>query len=742
MFRPFLLLIALLGFASTVQAQSNTLNVRVLDSLTHEPLIGVTIRTAGAKPVGSVTDAEGQAKIANLPDGPLTLKISLIGYKNATLNLTLPLTQADSVITVGLSSTEAALEEVTVSATRTTSRIEDLPIKVEVLGQEDMDEEAAVVPGNVGSILGDISIIHIQRTSLTTGNQGVRMQGLDSKYTQILRDGLPLYEGFSGNLGVLQIPPLDLKQVEIVKGSASTLYGGGAIGGLINLVSRKPSAGHPDLTVILNRSSRQETNLNSYYANTWGKTGLTLFAGYTNQVGVDVNGDGLTDLPEIKQFTLHPRGFFTLGEHDKLDVGYDFVTEKRVGGDVKAIYNPEPGHTYIVSNDLYRHTLDATYDHTFKEGHSITGRGTFSYFNRTQVNKGFGFSGNQTSGYYEVVDYLKKGKHSALFGANFTLEQFRKSAGDTSNLTNFNYQTTGVFIQDDYVISPKVTFQGGLRLDHHNVYGDFFLPRLSILTKPNEHFTVRTSIGTGYKTPNVFVNLIGNDSTANALYSYRTLQALEPGLRPERSLSLNMDIAYQGHFGEHFTVQLDQAFYYTYIRNPLVLVADLSNPVKPLTRLRNANYNLRSIGTDTYLRMTYDEIEFYLGYNYTVSKRDGATDQTFVPFSPQSKFSFTTAYSIPDKWRFGIEASWVGNQYLYNNNRVPNYWLWAAAVERKMGRVSLILNAENIFNVQQLKFGSRFGQVVTGPITSPNSLPIWAPQEGTIANIALRYKLN
>lgn len=110
---------------------------------------------------------------------------------------------------------------------------------------------------------------------------------------------------------------------------------------------------------------------------------------------------------------------------------------------------------------------------------------------------------------------------------------------------------------------------------------------------------------------------------------------------------------------------------------------------------------------------------------------------TFLPYSPRDKFSFTLAYSIPDQWRWGIETSWVGNQYLYDNGRVPNYWFWAAAIERMFGKVSLVLNAENLFNVQQIQFGP----VVTGPRNNPSIAPLWAPQEGRIVNLALRYKL-
>jgi len=127
---------------------------------------------------------------------------------------------------------------VVVSTTRSNDRIENATTKVEVLGLEEMNEESTIKPGNIASILGDVSGVQIQQSSATSGNANVRIQGLDGRYTQIIRDGMPLYGGYSGGFGILSIPPLDLRQIELIKGSSSTLYGGGAIGGLINLVSK------------------------------------------------------------------------------------------------------------------------------------------------------------------------------------------------------------------------------------------------------------------------------------------------------------------------------------------------------------------------------------------------------------------------------------------------------------------------------------------------------------------------
>lgn len=735
--KKFVYLSIVLLLAQVAWGQS--VQLRIVDSLTSEPLAGVTVRINTTPPTGVVSNTDGKAQLANLPAGAYNVTVSFVGYKTQLLTLHWPLTRPDSVVTLALASAEAALEQVTVTATRTNRRIEDLPIKVEVLGQEDMDEEAAVVPGNVGSILGDISIIHIQRTSLPTNNQGIRMQGLDPKYTQILRDGLPLYEGFSGNLGVLQIPPLDLRQVEIIKGSASTLYGGGAIGGLINLVSRRPG-NDPELTVVANRSTLRENNLNVYGSRQYSqKIGVTLFAGYTNQPARDVNGDGFSDVPLIHQFTIHPRLFLSLNPANKLNVGYSFVTERRDGGYVSAVDQPETtGGLYVQTNRLQRHTVDATYDHPFSQDHTFTGRATISYYDRKQNDGGYRFDGRQLSGYIEATDYLQRGSHTMVAGLTLTTEQFRKGTTDSTRIADFTYTTLGAFVQDDYTLGKYVTVQGGLRLDHHNVYGTFFLPRLSILTKPGAHFTIRTSIGTGYKTPNVFANVV--TATPNASVRYRYLQPLDPTVRPEHSLGLNMDIAYQGNLGEHLTVQLDQAFFYSFVRDPIVANALVNNPTtQPLTRLQNAAYQYRTLGTDTYLRLEYDALEFYLGYNHTDARRVQTRGATFVPFNPRDKFSLTVAYEIPDKWRMGIEASWVGNQYLYTDQRVPSYWFWAAALERLFGRWHVILNAENIFNVQQFKLT---GPVVTGDNRNPSIAPLWTPQEGRIVNLALKYQLH
>lgn len=242
-----------LFIALRVPAQSSV-KLMVIDSVTQTPVTAASVQVDGR--TTTVTDSSGFASFS-LPDGKHRFVITAVGFQKRGVDVTLPSTET---VRIALQSEEKKLEEVTIIAsTRNNQRIENSPLKVEVLGREEMDEENTIKPANIASILGDVSGVQIQQSSAVSGNANVRIQGLEGRYTQILRDGLPLFDGFSGGFGVLSIPPLDLRQVELIKGSASTLYGGGAIGGLVNLISRRPTAKQEGVLTI-NQSTLKESN--------------------------------------------------------------------------------------------------------------------------------------------------------------------------------------------------------------------------------------------------------------------------------------------------------------------------------------------------------------------------------------------------------------------------------------------------------------------------------------------------
>lgn len=715
----FTLILISTGFI--VSAQDIIISVK--DSTTRQPIPGVSVLNVTSQK-GTATNNNGIFRLPRQDKGTIIFRFSSIGYEPATLNLTFPYTGVDT-IPVLLKQQGENMQEVVISSTRTNSRVEDLPMKVEVLGLEDMQEESGIKPGNVASILGDLSVIHIQNTSAVNGNNSIRMQGMDGKYTQLLRDGLPVYEGLSGNFGVLAIPPLDLKQIEIIKGSVSTLYGGGAIAGMINFIAKTPGS-KPELTLLANRSTLKENNFNTWYSQRWHKTGLTLFAGVTTQNPVDVNKDGFSDVPKVRQYLLHPRFFYYINPNATLVAGYTGTIEKREGGDMQVLDQGKSGlHQYTESNNSNRHSIDLQFTQRSLAGGSLHVKGAGSFYHLSHKEGDFLLQGNQTNTYAEISYNKKNKQHDWVIGFNNTGEIFRKNGTDSSLLNNYTYNTTGAFLQDAYYLTPKLMAEAGIRADYHNVYGWFILPRVAFVYKPISDLSLRLSGGTGYKTPAIF-------SSQTQTTGYRNLHPLPADILSEKSKGVNFDANYHTTLGK-VDVTINQALYYTHINNPILPILQADGTIS----LQNQPYHINSLGTDTYIRLSLEHLELYLGYNHTTSKYT-STPAIFIPFAPQDKFAGTLAYEIAEKWRFGIENSWNGNQYLYNNEKAPSYWFWAAMISRKLGEhVTIVLNGENIFDARQGKNAPLY----TGNVNNPQFVPLWGPIDGRTINLSAKFDL-
>ena len=170
--------------------------------------------------------------------------------------------------------------DVTVSSTRTGREIEAEPSRVEVIDEEEIDEKSTMRSANVSMVLNESTGIKVQQTSATSNTQSVRIQGLDGRYTQILKDGFPSFGGFSGSISLLDIPPLDLKQVEIIKGPSATFYGGGAIAGVVNFISKEPGE-DPVTSMIFNQTSALGTDFSLFTTRRVNKLGYS-FLGSVN----------------------------------------------------------------------------------------------------------------------------------------------------------------------------------------------------------------------------------------------------------------------------------------------------------------------------------------------------------------------------------------------------------------------------------------------------------------------------
>jgi outer membrane receptor for ferrienterochelin and colicins len=221
-------------FAINSVAQ-NTYRVIIRDKTTNENLVGAVVQLQGTQNA-MTTDRNGEVQLINITDSVQVIVITILGYETFNDTVSFPTNDKRIVYMVPESK---IMDEVIVEGTRSNKSIDNIPTRVEVLNEE-IDEASTMDPSKIAHLLTHSTGIQVQQTSATSNTANVRIQGLDGRYTQILKDGFPLYGGFSGSLCIMQIPPLDLRQIEYIKGGASTLYGGGAISGLTNIIGKEP----------------------------------------------------------------------------------------------------------------------------------------------------------------------------------------------------------------------------------------------------------------------------------------------------------------------------------------------------------------------------------------------------------------------------------------------------------------------------------------------------------------------
>ena len=188
------------------------------------------------------------------------------------------------------------LEEVRVQSTRTTRTIRNTPTRIETIDAEELEEKSNMKPANVSMVLHESTGLQVQQTSATSGNASIRVQGLDGRYTQLLKDGYPNFGNFASGLSILEIPPLDLKQVEVIKGPASTLFGGGAIAGVVNFISKTPKE-KGEFNFIINQSNIGQSNIGGYASQRKGKFGYAILGLFNLQKSYDVDKDDFSEIP-------------------------------------------------------------------------------------------------------------------------------------------------------------------------------------------------------------------------------------------------------------------------------------------------------------------------------------------------------------------------------------------------------------------------------------------------------------
>jgi iron complex outermembrane receptor protein len=694
--------------SAVLPAQLPVIQIQVFVVSGETPVAEAAVSAANA---AAATDANGRASLP-LPRGKVEIAVIKEGFLPARVSIEVT-GAADQVVRVELQP-EARHEEevVVVASTRTGRRVEDQPARVEVLGREEIEEKMLMTPGDIVMMLNEMGGMRVQATSPSLGAASVRIQGMRGRYTRFLSDGLPLFGQQPGGIGLLQIPPMDLGQVEVIKGVASALYGAGAMGGVVNLLSRRPGDAFAS-ELLVNRSTRGATDgvvwVESPLSDRWA---MTLLGSAHAQTRADVDDDGWADLPGYSRGVIRPRLFWDDGTGRSLFATAGFTWEDRTGGTLPGSVLPATGLPHREILDTRRFDAGLVAQTLVAQRFVVAARGAFA----RQVHR------------HEFGPQLERDRHLTSFAeatvrgaarahtwvAGAAVEDDRYRPRDLPRFA-YAFTTPGLFAQDDVDVRPWLTVSVSARLDRHSEYGWFLSPRASALLRGGG-WIARASAGTGFFGPTPLTE----ETEAAGLSEL----VVEGPLEAERGRGLTIDLTRElGPLSITTTVFASRVRDAVHVDRVTFTLRNLPSPMtnaggEILATLRRAPF----VATATY---TY------------VRARERPGDD--VPLTPRHSAGIVAMAESEDAGRIGVEIYVTGRQRLeanpYRDVSEP-YVIVGLLAERRLGRLRLFVNGENLTGVRQ----SRWDPLLQGSRAADGrwTVDAWAPLEGRVVNGGVR----
>jgi iron complex outermembrane receptor protein len=662
------------------------------------------------------TGGGGRASMRVMP-GTVTVAVKKAGFLDMEQVVTITTAEFELVFDL-VPAPELEEEVVVVATTRTGRRVEDQPTRVEVLGREEIEEKMLMTPGDIVMMLNEMGGLRVQATSASIGAASVRVQGMKGRYTRFLSDGLPLFGQHVGGLGLLQIPPMDLGQVEVIKGVASALYGAGAMGGVVNLLTRR-AGDEPAVDLLVNQSTRGATDGVAFFAtpmtSAWR---LSLLGGGHRQTRNDRDDDGWADIAGYGRGVLRPRIFWDGSNGQSAYITAGATVENREGGTMPGATLAATGFPYLEALDTRRYDVGATVQTLLSGRYVLTGRGAAAWQRHDHQFGDVRERDAHDTLFGEVALRGAAGRHTWVVGAAFERDDY--SPTDVPRF-QYTYDVPGLFVQDDVDIASWLSLSAGARVDWHSEFGTFFSPRLATLMRAGA-WTSRLSVGGGFfaTTP------LTEETEAAGL----TRLEIQRPLRAERGTSVSLDVTRS--IGP---VTLTATAFGSRIEDPAAVDRDtryvLFNRVGATT---NGGAELLAIvrrgpwvATST--------------YTYVRSREDGDDGRQDVALTPRHSAGLVGMWEDEAWGRMGLEVYYTGRQRLevnpYRATSEP-YFIVGLLAEKRLGRARFFLNAENITNVRQTRWDPLLRP--TRGVDGRWTVDAWAPLDGWMLNGGVRFR--
>ncbi len=693
---------------------------------------------------GTVTNDSGEFVITLPKKGPAILLISFVGYMTDTLTIT-----DTSFLVISLKSI-SKIDSVTVQRSRRPSYISANPIKTEVITSLELKKAACC---DLAGCFDTQASVQPQTTNIITNSKELRILGLSGIYNQVLIDGFPLVQGLTYTYGISSIPGPLVENIWVAKGANSVLQGYESISGQINVLTKEPDKADK-LFVNGYINGFGEKQLNAFYAIKAKKwSNLTAFHMVQPAGRVDKDGDTFLDLPLLTRYMISSR--WKKGEENlwgwSTQIGVRYLSERRIGGQTNFNYQQDKG-----TSNAYGQAVDIQQPELwFKTAYRMNDEHRFALY-------ASGFHQNQQS-YFGVTNYKAKqsnGYANAQYEFSYTNNSVLKSGISfrhldllenivfSSNTLNRTYarqygkveNIPGIFAENVLNIAgDKITWIAGIRADHHNQFGWQITPRTLLKYQVTETMNLRASIGTGWRTANIFSENIGLLASSRDIIFAEVLQ-------PEKALNLGFN-ATQKYKTSNVEGYVSLDFYRTSFQNQIFPDYD-TDPTKAIIR----NFTGKSVSNSFQAEVSgtfYDRFAAKLGYVYLDVYQMKAGTKDALPFNPRHRLHSSMSFMpLHKKWHLDANVHWYGKQRLPDTKNNPliyqmpgesnPYTVVNAQFTYNLKSYELYAGVENIFNFRQDKpivsWQNPFGKYFDTQFA-------WGPTRGREIYFGIRFSL-
>lgn len=762
--RIWIILTALMFIISKeVSCQTGTLS-GVVQSDTHQlQFANILIQKIN---LGAVSDSSGKYVIKNIPYGEYTVQINLLGYEVQTTRIDISENNTHIIWSPQLIAASKDLNEVVVSGTmKEISKLESA-VNVEVYSVKFFKSNPTP---SLFECLSNINGVRPQLNCNVCNTGDIHINGLEGPYTMVLIDGMPIVSGLSTVYGLTGIPQSLIERMEIVKGPASTLYGSEAVGGLINVITKKTDHA-PLITADIFGTSWGEINVDLGGKFSLGKKVHSLIgANYFNyQIPFDNNLDGFTDVTLQNRISVFNKWTSDRKENRVFSIAARFIYEDRWGGDMRWNTSFRGGDS-IYAESIYttRWETFGTYQLPMKEKFTLQFSANGHYQN--SVYGKIPFYATQYVAFGQFTWNKKIGKkNDLLVGLTY---RYIFYDDNTSATQEFDTTTTlpnnqpsithlpGIFVQDEIDFNASHKLLLGIRYDYNTLHGNIFCPRINYKwTSINRRNVLRIGAGNGYRVANVFTE-------DHAALTGARMVVFEEKLLPETSWNGNINFVKKIIIGNKVYLGLDVTAWYTYFSNRII-PDYLTDPNKII--YRNLDGFSQSTGGSVNLDITWKNLRIMMG----VTGMDVSINENNVWRRQLLTEQFTGTWNVGYSFKkIGLSIDYTGNLYSpmelpllgpLDNRAANSPWFSIQNIQvTKTFKFGLEIygGLKNLLNYtppansiarsfdpfdKQVQFDSN-GQVIATP-DNPNALTfdpsyVFASNQGIRGFIGIRYNL-